>query len=152
MACSPGSFITGIAISGNDALLSNPKNPSGPPAPQPVLEALGPITCSKGPAPITTCNPRPSGANPNRKTWSPKSPIGYKRINIQAGELLDGIQLVQSDGGLQPGLGALQFFGGSGGTKQFVACPMPSQVITGLYGRATPTNGITVGLDCKKVA
>ena len=101
-----------------------------------ILDTIGPFTCTNGETlPLIGGS---TGGNP----WSHTAgSAGYTAISVRAGALIDQVTLGGSFG-MAP-------FGGNGGEdKGTQQCPS-GMVVVGLFGKATGTNPITIGLICR---
>jgi hypothetical protein len=101
-----------------------------------VVDAIGPLTCSNGQVLA------PVGGGGGSPFSHSSGPGGYLGIDVRAGTLLDRVTLF-------PVTGASAAFGGGGGSpRPSLRCPA-GLTVAGIFGSATPSNVITIGLVCR---
>jgi hypothetical protein len=119
--CPPGARVVSISGRGGD-----------------VLDAIGPLTCSDG---TTLAQVGGNGGSPISHTAGSG---GYAGIDVRAGVLLGAVTLVPVTGS------TVTFGGGCGGgtAKPSLRCPS-GFTVAGIFGSATPSTVITIGLVCR---
>jgi hypothetical protein len=132
--CPFGSFVTGFTVTTDSSIALDANLVQN----DVLVTSLWPLRCSNGDS---------IGKDVKLQTL-PKSSSAYNRrgggytgLTLFTGELVDALSL-------QPG--GAKYGGSGGGDVRRVSCP-PGQVITGIWGQASATHVISVGLDCRKV-
>lgn len=110
------------------------------------LNRIGPVTCSDGVTPVIRSNGTwvsTTGGGSGGTAWShTSSPAGYKGITVQASTAIDRITLNP----VYPGTPVS--YGGTGGAE--LRCP-DGFVLAGLYGQATATAVLSIGIFCRPI-
>lgn len=114
-----------------------------------LITSLWPLFCS------STKGGRPEGLNGTASLRSlPKSDkafnannIGYSGMVLTHGDLVYSVSLLDATD--SPAFKPIKYGSSRNGSISTVACPA-GQVITGIYGRATATHMVTLGLRCRR--
>lgn len=129
--CPSGSFVTGFTVTQDSSIALDADGEQN----DILVTSLWPLKCSNGKsADIETKLQKLSKSRSSNN----KRAAGYTGITLYTGELVDAVSL-------QPA--GTKFGGSGGGNTRVVACPT-GQVISGIYGQASETHVISVGLSC----
>jgi hypothetical protein len=103
-----------------------------------LIASLWPLKCSNGKSVDVDSSSELRNLGENR-SFNSKRSTGYPGVTLFTGELVDAVSL-------QPV--KTKYGGTGGGSVRDVACP-DGQVITGIYGKASDSLVISVGLTCR---
>jgi hypothetical protein len=106
-----------------------------------IVASLWPLKCSDGKSVDVGSDSELQnlGDTLRNRSFNSKRSTGYSGVTLFTGELVDAVSL-------QPV--KTKYGGTGGGSVRDVACP-DGQVITGIYGKATESLMISVGLKCR---
>ena len=130
--CPGNSYVTGFTVTEDSSL---PLDADGEQN-DVLVPSLWPLTCSNG---ATVSGSASTRSMPKSTTYNAGRLGGFDSVTLNHGDLVDSVSFAPS---------SIKYGGSGGGTVSTVACPT-GQVITGIYGKATATHMVTLGLRCR---
>lgn len=132
--CPAGSFVTGFTVTQDFSVIQG----ADPPQFDIFITSLWPLKCSNGESKDI---PAMLKKLPNSRSSNDDRPAGYTAITLHTGEVVNGVSLQTA--GTWP---SRPMFGSDGESGTHVVTRPNGQVITGIYGQASDTHVISVGL------
>jgi hypothetical protein len=130
--CPVGYFVTGFTVTTDSSIALDANLVQN----DILVTSLWPLRCSNGDDVGESQKLQPL---PKSRSASNRRADGYSGVTLFTGELVDAVSLQPS---------GARFGGTGGGDVRRVSCPA-GQVVTGIYGQASATHVISVGLSCR---
>ena len=135
--CPKGSWVTGFTVTTDSSIALDANLVQN----DILVTSLWPLRCSNG---VSVGESQKLRTLSKSRSASNRRDDGYKGITMFTGELVDAVSL-------QPqGSGGAKYGGTGGGDVRRVTCPT-GQVVTGIFGKATDSHVISVGLSCRNI-
>jgi hypothetical protein len=135
--CPKGSWVTGFTVTTDSSIALDANLVQN----DVLVTSLWPLRCING---VTVSASHKLRTLSKSRSASNRRDDGYKGITLFTGELVDAVSL-------QPqGSGGAKYGGTGGGDVRRVTCPT-GQVVTGIFGQATDSHVISVGLSCRNI-